>query len=93
MKIAIFTGVKNRCLLHGRVFVMYCVRGIFHERMVCMHVLFYIALHYSIMYFLNMVQFVKNWPQASSFLFESATRKLRRRVYWLLSFNIPGIPK
>ena len=32
MKIVIFTGVKNRCMLHGRVFVMYvftcelCVR-------------------------------------------------------------------
>ena len=24
LKIVIFTVVKNRCILHGRVFVMYC---------------------------------------------------------------------
>ena len=24
LKIVIFTAVKNRCILHGRVFVMFC---------------------------------------------------------------------
>ena len=26
LKIVIFTAVKNRCMLHGRVFVMYSVQ-------------------------------------------------------------------
>ena len=26
-KIVIFTAVKNRCMLHGRVFVMYGIHG------------------------------------------------------------------
>ena len=29
MKIVIFTGMKNRYMLHGRVFVMYCVEYVF----------------------------------------------------------------
>ena len=28
MKIVIFTGVKNRCMLHGRVFVMMVSRAV-----------------------------------------------------------------
>ena len=34
LKIIIFTAMKNRCMLHGRVFVMSfrCVRGIYHFR-------------------------------------------------------------
>ena len=30
LKIVIFTPVKNRCMLHGRVFVMFCSRHLGH---------------------------------------------------------------
>ena len=40
LKIVIFTGVKNRCMLHGRVFVMSC----FSSYSVCIVSLFYMAI-------------------------------------------------
>ena len=33
LKIAIFTAVKNLCILHGRVFVMFCLVSYFVSRL------------------------------------------------------------